>query len=132
MRAFQFDSAVGWDEGCSFGFLEWLAGVRPMERVGHRFVVVGDEVRQLFVQRVHRDEAAAAQAFAVDDSEDDLDLVEPGTVFRQIDEPNAMAGIGEKFTAAGLGLQDAFLVFSPSTSSRSQVSATHSTRLADT
>ena len=102
MRAFQFDSAVGRDERCPLGFLERLAGVGPLEWVGHGVVVVRDEVPQLVVQFVHRGEAAAAEAFAMDDSEDDLDLVEPGAVFRQVDEPNAMVGIGEKFTAAGL------------------------------
>lgn len=73
-----------------------------MEWVGHRVIVVHDEVPQLVVQFRHRGEAATTQAFAMDDSEDNLDLVEPGTVFRQVDEPNAMAGMGEKLTATGL------------------------------
>ena len=46
----QFDAAVSWDEGCSFVFFERLAGVGPVEGVGHRSVVVVDEVSELIVE----------------------------------------------------------------------------------
>ena len=101
------------DEGCSFGFFERLAGVGPVEGMGHRSVVVVDEVSELIVEFWHRGEAAAAQAFAMDDAEDDLNLIEPRTVFREVREPNAMARIGEKFAAAGWRLQDACHFFFP-------------------
>ena len=109
----QFDTAVSWDEGCSFGFFERHAGVGSVEGMGHRSVVVVDEVSELIVEFWHRGEAAAAQAFAMDDAEDDFNLIEPRTVFREVHEPNAMARIGEKFAAAGLRLQDACHFFFP-------------------
>ena len=57
--------------------LEGLAGVGPVERVGHRSVVVNNELSELRFEVGHRGEVAAAQAFSLDDPEKDLDLVEP-------------------------------------------------------
>ena len=89
------------DEGRSCGFFEWLAGVGPVAGMGHHWVVVADEVGELILEFAHRCEAAASLAFALADAEDDLNLVEPRTVFREVDEPNAMARLGKKFAATG-------------------------------
>lgn len=89
----QFDTAVGWDEVGAAAFLEGFAGVGPVEGVGHRGVVVGDELSELGLEFWHRGEVAATQAFALQDAEEDFDLIEPGTVFRQVDEADAVAGV---------------------------------------
>ena len=107
-----------------------LVGVGPVEGMGHRWVVVADEVGELIAEFWHRCEAAAAQAFSMNDAEDDLNLVEPRTVFREVDEPKAMARIGEGFTTTGWRLQDACHFF-PSAPLKPHFSAIHSTRLAD-
>ena len=78
----QFDTTVGWDEVGATAFLEGLAGVGPVEGVGHRGVVVGDELSELGLEFGHRREVAPAQALALQDAEEDFDLIEPGTVLR--------------------------------------------------
>jgi hypothetical protein len=55
--------------------LHRLSGVRPGKRVSHRFVVVFHELPQLLFQVSYRGEVPASQQLAVDDSENDLDLV---------------------------------------------------------
>jgi hypothetical protein len=71
----QFDSAMRSDETRSTPFLHRLSRVRPGKRVSHRFVVVFHELPQLLFQVSYRREVSAPQQLAVDDPEDDLDLV---------------------------------------------------------
>ncbi len=126
-----FDSVVRRSEGCSFRLVERLASVSPAEGMGHRLIVVADEVGELIIEFSHRCKAAPAQAFSLNDTEDGLYLVEPRTVLGEVDEPNAMPRIGEELATTGLRLQDAFNPFSPSASLTPHFSAIHSTRLAD-
>jgi hypothetical protein len=63
------------DESRSAMLLHRLAGVGPGKRVSHRFVVVFHELPQLLFQVSYRGEVPAPQQLAVDDAEDDLDLV---------------------------------------------------------
>ena len=82
-------AAVGWAEVGAVGF-EGLAGVRPIERVGHGFVVVGDEGAEFGVEVRHGGEVAAADDFSHDDPKHRFDLVEPRAVFGQVYEANAV------------------------------------------
>ena len=72
--------------------MEGLAGVGPVEGVGHRDVVIRDELPEFGLQFKHRGEVAPSQVLAVEDAEADFDLVEPRTVFRQVDEADAVSG----------------------------------------
>ena len=81
------------DEPGSARLLERLAGVGPVEGVGHRRVVVGDKLSELRFEVGHRGEVAATQAFSVGDAKEDLDLIEPRTVFRQVDKADPVTGV---------------------------------------
>ena len=87
-----FDAAVGRDEVGAAVFLQGPAGVGPIERMGHGEVVIRQELTELGFQFQHRGEATATQTFSLDDAENDFDLVEPRTVFWQINEADAVAG----------------------------------------
>ena len=71
----------------------WLAGIGPGEGVGHRGVVIPDEFLYLRLQICYGREVASAYQLPVDDSEYDLDLVEPRTVLRKVDETNSVIDI---------------------------------------
>jgi hypothetical protein len=71
----QFDLAMRSDEARSPLLLHRLSRVRPGKRVSHRLVVVFHELPQLVFQVGHRREVSAPQQLAVDDAENDLDLV---------------------------------------------------------
>lgn len=81
------------DEARAALLLHRLAGVGPGEGVGHRGVVVVHEFPQLRFQVCHRREVSASQELPVDDPEHDLDLVEPRTVLRQVDEADPVGGV---------------------------------------
>ena len=69
-------------------FLEWFASIGPIERMSHRCVVVVEELLKFFFEVLHGREVSPADHFPHDDTEDRFDLVQPGTVFRQINEAN--------------------------------------------
>ena len=100
--------------------------------MGHREIVVFDKAFNLVCQMGHRSEAASTQEFSLEHSEDDLDLIEPRTMFWQVDEVDAVAGIREELAPCALGLQDSVNPFFPRSSVTSHCSATHFTRLSDT
>ena len=75
---------------------EGLAGVGPVEGVGHGRVVVGNELSELGLEVGHRGEVAAAQALSVGDAEKDLDLVKPRAVFGQVHEADAVVDVREE------------------------------------
>src|SRR4051794_32101489 len=108
--------------------LEGLAGISPVEGMGHGRVVVGDELSELGLELEHRGEVAAAQALPVDDAEEDLDLVQPRAVFRQVDEADAVADVREELAPRRHRFEDAANVFFPSGSCTPRRSATHRTR----
>src|SRR5512135_1565327 len=65
-------------------------GVRPAERLGEHPIEVGDEVQELAAQVRHRRERPPTDHLPHDHPEDDLDLVQPRAVLRQIYEPDAV------------------------------------------
>ena len=70
-----------------------FSGVGPCEGVSHRRVVIGDERSEFRFEVGDRGEVSSAHHLAVNDTEDDFNLIEPRTVFGQIDEPNSMRGV---------------------------------------
>jgi len=50
-------------------------------------------------------ETAATQHATVDDAENDFDLIEPRTMFRDVNKSDAMAGVRQKRAARGHRLQ---------------------------
>ena len=91
--------------------LERFAGVGPVEGMGHGRVVVGDELSDLRFEVSHRGEVPAAQAFSLEDAEEDLDLVEPGAVFGQVNEADPVTGIREELAPRRRGLENAANLF---------------------
>ena len=69
--------AVGWVVVGSLGLMEWFAGVGPGEGVGHRLVVVVQELFELVFEVLDRTKVSPAYHLSHDDSEDRLDLVQP-------------------------------------------------------
>ena len=116
--------------GAAF-LLEGFAGVGPVERMGHGRVVVGDELTNLGLEFEHRGEACATQAFSVEDAEEDLDLVEPRTMFGQVDEADAVVDVREKFSPRLHRFEDAANVFFPREPCTSHFWATHLTKLSE-
>src|SRR6476646_8481170 len=78
---------------------EWLAGVRPGERLGGRVVAL-EEAEQLCLEVVFAGEGAALQEPAGEDREEELDLVEPGGVRRGEVKPPARV-LGEPVAHLG-------------------------------
>src|SRR3954452_12216919 len=113
VRASHLNTPVRRDEPGAPRLLKRLAGVGPVERMGHRRVVIDDELSELRFEVGHRGEAAAAQAFPVDDAEDDLDLVEPRAVLGQVDEADPVADVREGRATRRHRPQDAANVFFP-------------------
>ena len=68
------------------------AGEGPLERPGDLAVVVA-EGEQPLGERVERVEVVRGKRFALDDREVQLDLVEPGGVDRQVDQPGVRPGL---------------------------------------
>jgi hypothetical protein len=81
------------DEARAALLLHRLAGVGPGEGVGHRDVVVVHEFPQLRFQVHYRREVSSPHQLPVDDPEHDLNLVEPRTVLREIDEADPVGGV---------------------------------------
>ena len=81
------------DEARAALLLHRLASVGPGEGVGHRDVVIVHEFPQLRFQVRHRREVSAAQELPVDDPEHNLNLVEPRTVLREVDEADSVGGV---------------------------------------
>ena len=111
--------------------LEGLAGVGPVEGVGHGRVVVDDELSELGLEVGHRGEVVAAQALSSGDAEEDLDLVEPRAVFGQVNEADAVANVREELAPSRHRFEDAANVFFPRESCTPHSSATHLTRLSE-
>ena len=81
------------DENGPFFFLHGFSRVGPSEGVGHRCVVVGDEFSDLQFERRHTGEVSAPQKLSMNDTENDLDLIEPRTVFWKVDETDPMSDV---------------------------------------
>src|SRR6266571_3702855 len=57
---------------------------------------IGNECQNALAQVSQRGPTGVSKQTANEDREPDLNLIEPGAVFRSIDEANAMAWLGEK------------------------------------
>lgn len=102
--------------------LQGFAGVGPVKGVGNRGIIVLDKLSDFRLQFGHRGEVAPTQAFAMQDTEEDFDLVEPRTVFGQIDEADAVARVREELTPAAHRFQDALGAFFQRSATRLTVS----------
>jgi len=79
--------------------------------VGHRLVVVIQELAKLVFEILHCREVSSPHHFPHDDPEHRFNLIEPGTVFGQIYEANAMRPIRQERTTARLIFQGASFPF---------------------
>ena len=116
--------------------LKWLAGVGPSERLGQNGVEIIDEVDQPLLQGLQGNERAALQGAAREDTEPDLDLVEPGRMPRRVDEADSVTLVFEELLSVRHRLEDATLSLDPEegrdlSSSMPQRSATRRTRASD-
>ncbi len=113
MWALQLNAVVGRNEMGAAFLLEGFAGVGPVEGMGHGRVVVDDERSDLGLEVGHRGEVPAAQAFSLEDAEEDLNLVEPRAVFWQVDEADPVADVREELAPRRHGFENAANVFFP-------------------
>ena len=90
---------------------ERLALVGPLERLGHGAVEVRDERQHLVSQIINRGEVAAAQEFAHQDTQPNLDLVQPRRVFRGVVEDDFVRLLHQEGSTCRHRLQDATLLF---------------------
>ena len=74
-------------------FLNWFSGIGPCEWVSHGLVVVCHELSKLRFEVRNGGENSAADQFSVNDTKDDLNLIEPRTVLGKVDEANSMCGV---------------------------------------
>ncbi len=70
--------------------------VGPAKRLGERLVKEGDELKEALFERLGGGKAPPPEPSPGQDSEPDLDRVEPSAVPGGIDEPDTMRGILEK------------------------------------
>ena len=68
-----------------------VSGESPVERLGDGVVTLG-ESGEAVGDLVQVGEVVGGDDFSADDGEDDLDLVQPGGVNRQVDEPQVGPG----------------------------------------
>jgi hypothetical protein len=59
-----------------------------VKRMRHRCVIIIEELSEFVFEVLHGREVSPADHFPHDDAEDRFDLVQPGTVFRQVNEAN--------------------------------------------
>src|SRR5438132_10511654 len=71
-------------------------GVRPAEGMGKDAIEVCDKVQQFITQILHRGERTPANHFPHDHPEDHFDLVQPRTVLRRVDEPDAVTRLRQE------------------------------------
>src|SRR5213075_2214634 len=83
--------------------------VRPAERLSEHVVEVRNELRRAGAQILERSEAGALEQAPRQDGEPDLDLVQPRTVARRVDEANPVGRVFQKRPARLLRLEDAGL-----------------------
>lgn len=100
--AISFNAAMWRNKRRSSSFVCGLSRVGPIERMGHRRIVVSDECFEFVFQVWYRYETSSSQNFSLNDAEDDFDLVQPRAMFGKIDEADAMAEVREKQAACGL------------------------------
>lgn len=80
--------------GATF-LMEGFAGVGPAEGMRYCIVLACDQITNFGLEFGHRSEAGPTQAFSVEDAAEDLELVEPRTVFGKVDEADPVVSIRE-------------------------------------
>ena len=93
--------------------LDRFSSVGPFEGVGHRGVVIGHERSEFRFEVGHRGKVSTPQTLAMYDPEDDLNLIEPRAVFRQVDKTDSMPDVRQKLLPRRHGFQDAAIFFYP-------------------
>ena len=93
--------------------MRWSSCVSPVHGFGNCLVEILHESLEFLDQVELGTEAASSHHATIDDAENDFDLVEPRTVFREVHKTDAMARIGKKRSARGHRLQNAFLSGGP-------------------
>ena len=88
---------------------QWFAGVGPVERMGHREIVIIQELPKLLFQVSDGWKTASSDDLPHDDAKQGLDLVQPRAVFGQEHEADAMRYVGQELATCRLTFQDAFL-----------------------
>ena len=83
-------------------FVEGLAGVCPVKWMGHRSVVILQELAELLLQVSYGCEVAPSHDFPHDDSKHRLNLVQPRAVLGQVHEPDVVVQFAQKFAARRL------------------------------
>src|SRR5947208_6928637 len=92
-------------------FLDRLSGVGPCEGMGHRGIVICHELSKLRFQVGHREKMSAPQKLSMNDPENDLNLIEPRTVFRKVHKSDSMLEVRQERLSRGHGFEDAADVF---------------------
>ncbi len=65
------------DEFWSALLLQWFSSVGPVEGMCHCGVVIGHEFSELRFEVIHGGEVSTPQAFSMNQTEHDLNLIEP-------------------------------------------------------
>ncbi len=90
---------------------ERFAGEGPAEGLSHGLVEVGDECLDTLLEFGGGFETAPAQELAGQDGEPDLDLVEPGSMFRGEVDNDAVSAIAQERFPCGFALEMSGLSF---------------------
>ncbi len=85
--------------------------IGPLERLGHGSVVILDKGENPGLQILNRGKRAAFEQCTDQNTEPDLDLIEPGAMLGSVLEHDFMAGIAEKSSATGHRGEDTALAF---------------------
>jgi hypothetical protein len=87
---------MGWTVAGAGHFVQGLAGVCPVKWMGHRSVVILQELAELLFQISYGCEVAPSHDFPHDDSKHRLNLVQPRAVLGQVHEPDVMLLVAQK------------------------------------
>ena len=111
--------------------LQWFSSVGPVEGMCHCGVVIGHELSELRFEVTYRSEVSAPQALSMNNTEHDLNLIEPRAVFRKVDKTDSVTWVREEFLSSEHGFQNAVTAFFPKLSTSPHCSATHVTKLSE-
>lgn len=108
---------MGRDDRGASDFWDRFDVAGPREGMGHRGAVIGHELTESRFEVGHRQDVSAPQLLSTNDPENDLNLIEPRTVFRQIDKSDSMLEVQLERLSCGHGFEVAADVCFPSSSS---------------
>ena len=93
---------MGWAILGAGRFLQRLAGVCPVKGMGHRAVVIVQELAEFLLQVGYGCEVAPPHDFPQDDSKHRLNLIQPRAVLGQVNEPDGMGRIAQEIATRRL------------------------------